>query len=132
MIGEKRDYNSNYYKKEWDPEFLADRNFKEDESYVEYKRGINADGDDFDIFLRDSEDSVPCCKVEEVREFCQDACLDDLKKGARKAGTRRGAWLDDRSCPGLMGSSRCVRKYHNPLTATGLYRLLKEPVRDEL
>jgi hypothetical protein len=128
MINGKRDYYSDCYKKYWDPVFSTDRNFKEDEPYVEYKRGINADGDDFDIFLQDSEDSVPSSKVGEVKELCQDARLDDLKKGTGTAGTRRGAWLDDRSCPSMMSSSRCIRKYHNPLTATGLYQLLKESV----
>jgi hypothetical protein len=129
MSGEKRRYPSDCYAKEWHPEFSKDRKFKEDESYIDRKRKIDADGDDFDIFLQDSEDSVPSCKVEEVLEFCRDVHLEDLKSGvgAAGAGQQRAAWLDDRSCPGLACSS-FVRRYENPLTATGLYRLLKVSV----
>ncbi|OCK76085.1 hypothetical protein K432DRAFT_307150 [Lepidopterella palustris CBS 459.81] len=126
MSGERRGYPGDYYAKEWDPVFLTDRNFKEDESYVEKKRRIDAEGNDISIFLRDSEDSVPSCKVHEVEEFCQDARLDHLKFGVGTAGQRRAAWLDDRRFSLLM-SGGCVREYQNPLTATGLYRLLKEP-----
>src|SRR5438128_2169455 len=117
MSGKKKSYPPDCYAKEWDLVFSKDRNFKEEGSYVECKRGIHADGDDFGIFLQDSEDSVPSCKVEEVEEFCQGARLDDLKSGAGTAGQRRAAWLDDRSCARLT-SSGCVRPYQNPLTAT--------------
>jgi hypothetical protein len=128
MSSERGNYPSDCYAKEWDPAFLKDRNFKENESYVECKRGIDADGDDFGIFLQDSEDSVPSCEVREVEEFCQDARLDDLKSGMGATGQRRAAWLDDRSCASLTSG---VREYQNPLTATALYRLLKVPVWDE-
>jgi hypothetical protein len=127
---ERKLYPYDCYAKEWDPLFSMDRNFKEDWSYVEWKRGIEADGNDFGIFLRDSEDSVPSCESEEVEEFCQGARLADLQSGAGMAGHRRGAWLDDRSSA-LPTGSRCVRKYKNPLTATALYQHLKEQVRDE-
>ena len=39
--------------------FLKDWDFKEDSPYIECKKGIDADGDDFGIFLQNSEDSVP-------------------------------------------------------------------------
>ncbi|KAH8588290.1 hypothetical protein B0O99DRAFT_693577 [Bisporella sp. PMI_857] len=126
MSGQRGHHPSDCYAKAWDPEFSEDRNFKEDKSYVECKMGINADGDDFGIFLRDSEDSVPSSKVGEVEEFVRGACLDDLKSGAGTAGQRRGAWLDDRSTP-CSTTTRCVREYERRLTATTLYRLLKLP-----
>ncbi|PSS22711.1 hypothetical protein M430DRAFT_16661 [Amorphotheca resinae ATCC 22711] len=126
MSGERGGgHPSNYYAKEWDPVFSRDRNFIEDRSYVDYKRGIDADGDEFGIFFQDSEDSVPSCKVEEVKEFCQAARLVDLKSRAGTAGQRRAAWLDDRSSARLMTSR--AREYENLLTAAALYEHLKEP-----
>lgn len=127
MSGERGGgHPSNYYAKEWDPVFSRDRNFIEDRSYVDYKRGIDADGDEFGIFFQDSEDSVPSCKVEEVKEFCQAARLVDLKSRAGTAGQRRAAWLDDRSSDRLTSSR--AREYENLLTAAALYEHLKEPV----
>jgi hypothetical protein len=127
----------NRHSKEWDSVFSKDRNFKEDKSNLEWKRSINAEGDESNIFLQDSEDSVPSCKVEEVAEFCRGACFGGLESGAGTAGRRRGAWLDDRSytskvchCSndGNLTRNGGFRGYENPLTATGLSRLLKAPV----
>jgi len=95
------------------------------------KRDIHADGEEISIFLRDVEDSVPSCKIEEVEEFVQGARLVDLKSGKGAAGQRRGAWLDDRSFADTK-SGQSTREYENPLTATALYRFLKEPVCNEL
>jgi hypothetical protein len=127
MAGKTRGDPLDYHPKEWDSVFAKDRNFKEDGSHVERRRGIRADGDDLAIFLQDFEDSTPSCEVEEVGEFCRDARLDDLRLGAGTAGLRRAAWLDDRSCP-RRASSAQARDYRNPLTAYELYKLLKEPV----
>lgn len=129
--------------KRWKPEFSTNRRPKEDCSYVKYRRELvreigvsteNDDGepDDLDIFLTDFEDELsslaPSCAVEEVREFCQNPSLEDLKSGAGPAGHRRAAWLDDRSRLSLRGGGG-VRTYENPLTATGLHRILERPVR---
>ena len=119
---------SHYYTKEWNPVFSENRDFKEDGSYVEYKRSFGAEGDDLGLFLQDLESSIPSCQVEEVKEFCLGVLLDDLKSGAGAAGQRRAAWLDDRRCARVT-SDRYVRYHGNPLTATALYRLLKAAVR---
>jgi hypothetical protein len=115
----------------WDPVFTQTRDLKEDRSYVEYNGSIDAVDDPLDIFLQDSEYLLDSSKVE-VEEFCQGLHLEDLKAGAVAAGARqqRTAWLDDRSFPGVTRSPR-VRKHENCLTATGLYRILKEPVWDK-
>jgi hypothetical protein len=131
MAAEKRGYPLMCFANNWDPVFSTHRDLKDDdESFVEARRGIGAGGDDLSIFLQDSEDSGSPCEVEEVREFCQGASLEDLKAGTGRAGQRQAAWLDDRNSPHLTGSGD-ARQYENPLTATGLYRLLKEPVWKE-
>lgn len=118
-----------YYAKEWSRRFSKDQNFKEDGSWVDSKRKMDAVGDEFGIFLEDAESSVPCPQVEEVQEFCQGIRLEDLVASAGTAGQRRGAWLDDR-CSVRLTNSRTVREYGNPLTATSLYQALKVKVRD--
>lgn len=115
----------------WDPVFSTHRDLKDDDkSFVEARRGIGAGGDDLSIFLQDSEDSGSPCEVEEVREFCQDASLEDREASTGRAGQRPAAWLDDRNSPHLTGSGN-ARQYENPLTATELCQLLKEPVWKE-
>ena len=125
---EKGGHPSNCYTKEWNPEFSKDRGFKDQRPHVETKRGINAalDGVGLGFFLTDIEDELPSRAVEELEEFCQNVVVEDLGSGKGSAGQRRDAWLDDRS-RGPTGS-RYIRKHENPLTATGLYRLLKELV----
>jgi len=117
----------NFEAKTWEPVFSKNRNFRENLRYVELRRLITSDSDDFGIFWKDTEDPAPLCTIEEVEEFCQDMRLDNLESVADTEGQPRRAWLDDRSFPRLT-SSECVRKYDNPLTATQLYQLLKTPV----
>jgi hypothetical protein len=120
-----------YFSKEWIPVFSKDRRFKEDGSWKDIDIDDDeVDGDNVGILLQEDEGSVPPFKTQEIEEYCHGASLDDLESGAGCAGQRRGAWLDDRSCDGLP-SSLCVREYENLLTATGLYRFLKIPVRNE-
>ncbi|KAF2181077.1 hypothetical protein K469DRAFT_590492 [Zopfia rhizophila CBS 207.26] len=127
MSGEGRDNPHSWYTKEWNPIFSTDRDFRDYGSYVECTRRPDREGNNLGTFLQDYEDSVPSCKVEEVEEFCQDTHLDVLKSGDGTAD-RRTAWLDDRSFPRLETNSKgYVRKYQNPLTATKLCQLLKEP-----
>jgi hypothetical protein len=121
-------YYSGLYSKRWEPLFSTDRKFKErDESWVQQKRIIDAEGDDFEIFFTDFEDSVPSCESEEVQAFCKGAHLRGLESSADISGQQRGAWLDDRIRPAAE-SSQCVREYKNPLKPTDLYKFLNTPV----
>jgi len=123
----------NFFTKEWDPVFSTNRDYKREIPWVELKRHINATGEDVGIFLEDFEVSVPSCKAEEVKEFCKGAHLADLESANGTAGQRRGAWLDDMASSHVQLSiDQAVRKYPNPLTATGLYRSLKLPVNVNL
>jgi hypothetical protein len=117
---------SKYLVKDWAPIFSKDRRFKEDGSW----KDCEVDGgDDIGIIVQEDKGSVPSFETLEIEEFCEGANLDDLESGAGCAGHRRLAWLDDRSCHYLL-STPSIREYENPLTATGLYRLLKRRVRD--
>jgi hypothetical protein len=118
------------YAKEWDPVFSTDRDIKEDwsQSYVDQKRAILANFcDGIELFFRDSDASIPDCKVEELLEFAASLSLEDLKAGSGSAGLRRGSWLDERSSSDCNTSA--MREHKNPLTATQIYERLKTRVR---
>jgi hypothetical protein len=119
----------NPFAKEWDACFTKDRgpegNTSYDTPYVDSKRDLQADHNGINLFLRDFDDSV-LCHVDEVERFCENASLGALLTASGPSGSRRGAWLDDRSfCDGPVGGG--VREYRNPLTAAALYQCLKRP-----
>lgn len=131
-IGQNREWcYRDSYAKRWDPVFAKRQEFKEDwsRSYVQAKRAVGATYDGIELFFEDCERSVPDCKVEELREFCDDASLEDLKAGTCISGQQPSAWLDERSYPNRYISSQS-RKHKNPLTATQLYERLNTPVSD--
>ena len=133
MNNEERGNCHNWCAKEWDPIFFTKRGFIDYESYVERIRRLDTEGSNLSIFLQDYEDSVPSCKVGEVEEFCEDACVDDIKSDNGIADQLRLAWFDQRIVPRFgMKSEVCVRKCQNPLTARRLYQLLKEPVWNDI
>ncbi|KAF2812708.1 uncharacterized protein BDZ99DRAFT_518523 [Mytilinidion resinicola] len=117
-----------FFVKEWDTAFSVKNVQREDVSYVEGKRHLNAIGKGITLFLRDTEDAVSSCKVQAVESFCRGTYLEDIKRGGT-AGQCRTAWIDDRSFPnepdGPDGGK--ARTCPNPLTATALYRHLKQP-----
>lgn len=129
MNGEKRRYAPDCYAKEWSPLFSTYQNYEESRFYVEERRGLGGDADDLNIFLQEFEElrRGPSYLIEEFQEFCQGACLDDLKLGVGPAGERRAAWVDDRKWS-PEPSREFVREYENPLTATDLFGILKAPV----
>ena len=133
MNNEERIYCRNWYAKEWDPIFFTKRNFIDYESYVERARRPDTEGNTLGIFLQDYEDSVPSCKVSEVEEFCEDACVDDIKLDNSIADQLRLAWFDQRIVPRFgVKSEGCVKKCQNPLSARRLYQLLREPVWNDI
>jgi hypothetical protein len=110
----------------WYPQFSTLRNLRCDRILVDVKKKINADGDDLDIFLTDCVGTASRCAIEVLGGFCRGVCLEDVVGARGRAGQWRSVWLDDRSCiPDLEGSGD-VRRYENPLSATGLYQALKK------
>jgi hypothetical protein len=122
-------YVSDCCAKEWNPLFSKHQDFEESRFYLEARREIVRDGDELKVFLQDFEESGPGTSylIEELQEFCQGTSLDDLKSGRGQAGQRASCWLDDRTWCGEPNRN-FVREYQNPLTATGLYQILKAPV----
>jgi hypothetical protein len=125
-MGKKRK-SPRFPAKKWDSVFAEDRIPKEEPSYVEWKRKINGDGNDVDIFLEDDENSVPSREIEDVKEFCRGECVESVKSGMGVAGAWRRAILNDRSC---IGSNDVGCEHNSPLTvltATELYEYMKKP-----
>lgn len=109
--------------KRWDPSFEKDSDFRDNESVVEKRRKLEVKSDDVNIFMR-HQDIRSSRAVEAVISDCKGATIDNVKSGNGSAGTRRAAWLDDRS----INRNTPARDYENPLTATGLYNALHEKV----
>ena len=74
-------------------------------------------------FLHDSDDLY---ELEEVLDLCGDANLEDIVKGKGRAGDHRHVWIDERTNVGNSGS-RGAGDQNNPLTSTGLLRILQHP-----
>ena len=117
------------FSKRWDSVFSTDRGINEDWSrlYVDKKRAIDGDFcDGLELFLRDSDPSIPDIEIEELLELAASFSLEELKAGVLSAGQRRGAWLDERSSPDCNTSQ--TREHKNPLTATQFYERVKTRV----
>jgi hypothetical protein len=109
----------------WYQDFSRLRNLDDDETLVEARKRVDADGDDLGIFFMDSRDEAPPCEVEVLEDFCRGISLEDVESGIGAAGHRRAVWLDDRNSLDLEGSGD-TRQYETPLTATGLIRALEK------
>ena len=109
--------------KRWDPSFEKDSDFRDQELVVETRRKLGFKCDDVNIFMR-HQDVRSSRAVEAVIADCKSATIDNVKSGNGSAGTRRAAWLDDRS----INLNTPARDYKSPLTATGLYNALREKV----
>ena len=73
-------------------------------------------------FMRGVQEVDVCLpQVDRVEDFCVGKSLDSLRSGKGEAAVHKAAWLDERICYG-------VRSDTEPLTASGLYRMLKKPV----
>ena len=136
MDEEKRSFLLDCYAKVWNPEFWQHRHFKEDGSYLKWKREglrarggpIRVDGRDPEVdeaglrgFLRDYDNGWLVCGAEDVEEFCKDRRLQDILSAESSNRLKRNVWLDDRSRSGE------YREYQNPLTPYTLLRALEEP-----
>lgn len=120
MSGEKRHRVLGCCAKKWDPIFSSYENAENSNPYLESRKEIGADGDEWSIFLRDSE-SGPSNLVEEVLEFVK-----DFPSDAKWQEECRDAWLDDRSC--RITSSKGVRTFEKFLRPAALEQHLSIPV----
>jgi hypothetical protein len=116
------------FAKSWDPLFSTNRIPKEEDSWVEFKRGNNVDHNGISLLFRDFEDRGPGGEFDEVEDLCRNVNLSALHSGRGSAGYNKDAWLDDRSSS-REESGENFREYQNPLTASELYRHLNAPVR---
>ena len=116
--------------KRWREKFSQNCCFEDDIPLVEIrKNAFDWDYNDIEIFMRDhdDDDGDEDCAITDIKEFCRDVKLEILNAGEGTAGSRRAAYLDDRSARENDGLER-VRSYDQPLAATGLYKALKEKV----
>jgi len=127
MASEQKDYLEVCFENSWYADFSRLRKLDDDETLVEVKKKFDADGDDLGIFFMDSGDAASRYEVEELKDFCRGISLEDVESGIGTAGHRRAVWLDDRSSSQDLERSGHTRQYENPLTATGLRRVLKIP-----
>lgn len=134
-----RTSSRNWFPKKWHEDFSTDRDFKENETWVENIRRLRREDDvidhndggdensDIGIIMVDHECSVRSRIVREVLSRYQDYRLTDLENGKGEAGHRRAAWSDDRITRGPNTGKR-AREYQNPLTATALFKSYREKV----
>jgi hypothetical protein len=120
-----------FHTKKWPSVFSEDRDYKGSRPYIEEIRGIiGEDGDEIGILLEDVEKQIPTCKIEEVKNFCRGASLEDLISGTSPEILREDAWLDERNFPCLT-RSLSARECKNPASATRLLALLEGSVRQK-
>lgn len=105
----------NEHHRRWNVLFANHRILPERGFYMQARRNLGADGNDLDIFLRDYDDKVPSCELEDIKKFCQG------KRGIRPQVAK--AWLDDREW-----ESGHSRTYRERLTAEQLRILLEQKV----
>jgi hypothetical protein len=129
---EGRQYPLLCFKNAWYPWFFThhDLTGKDDVPAVEVKKRIGGVYDKLTIFLEDSEDSGCPGEADEIKRYCEGGKLADVVDGVGEAGMRRVAWVDDRNSLSLTGSGN-TRSCKNPMTATGVLRHLRQPVRRE-
>jgi hypothetical protein len=125
MLCEKIDYPEDCFENGWHPEFSSPRMREDDTAFADSETLV--DGDENILEFLNSENTTSPFEVEVIEEFCRGESLGDLVSGIGTAGHRKAAWLDDRGGSPDPTRSGHVRRYDNPMTATGLYRALKKP-----
>ena len=122
-------YSLSCFQNAWHPSFFVHQDLagKDDEPAVEFRKRRGDVRDKLTIFLEDSEGWECLGQVNEVKKYCSGFKLEDIQDGVGEAGTQRRAWVDDRNSPSLTGVGN-VRLCKNRLTATGLWRYLRQPV----
>lgn len=130
MTTQRTEIVSHDHRKRWNLIFLTERNFSEDQPWVQSMQitladgNLEADGDNLDRFMEEYEGEVPSCRSEEVKEFCHDTSLMSLQPEVTGGKPDKAkAWLNDRA-----HSTQDSRDYPRRLTAYQLYTLLMKKV----
>lgn len=100
---------------------------KDETPAVEVLKGLDGVGNKLSLFLCNEGSSGPC-EADAVQRFCKDVSLNEVECGIGQAGSRRACWVDERSSAHLTGEGN-ARFCKNMLTATGLLRHFRQPVR---
>jgi hypothetical protein len=117
---------------EWNPEFATRRDLDystENQPYIEWRAQLGVEDESVvRAFMRRLDEPDVCLpQADKVEKFCYGANLESLQAETRRASEAPlVAWLDERSFEGGIGRSRT---YRGPLTAHGLYKELRKPVR---
>ena len=130
---------------EWSPKFgtrryIVDHSI-ENKPYIEARAELVVEDDEESsaepgegesvilTFMRGPDESGVCLPlVDKVEDFCFGANLESLRAEEGEDSEPLVAWLDERSFAGEKG---CSRTHRGPLTARGLYKELKKPVRSD-
>jgi hypothetical protein len=114
--------------KSWYPEFSTYRKIHDNRILVEVrKEELHTFGDNLGIFCAASGNIGSRFEVEVLENFCHGANPTDVIAGKGPAGYQRIVWIDDRNSSSSSEKRGDARQHKNPLTATGLFRALKEP-----
>ena len=107
-----------------------DHSGKDDVPFIDANKNWGDVEDNLISFLQVSDGMRSPCEADEVKRYCEGgASLQEIQEGIDEAGTRQAARIDDRNSPHLTGKGN-VRLCGKLLTATGLLRHLKKPVRN--
>jgi len=125
-----RSYSLRCFAKVWYEGFFAHQDLigKDETPAVEVLKGLAGVGNELSLFLCNDESSSGPCEANAIQRFCRDVSLNGIERGIGQAGGRRACWVDERNSAHLTGEGS-ARFCKNMLTATGLLRRLRQPVR---
>jgi hypothetical protein len=101
---------------------------KDETPVVERLKQLNGAGNELSLFMCNDDVSNGPCEADAIQRFCKNVSLDEIEHGIGQAGSRRACWIDERNSADLTGEGNS-RSCENMLTATGLLRRLRQPVR---
>jgi hypothetical protein len=108
-----------------------DRTGKDNLPAIDTRKNLGSIEGNLEGFLQTGDSSSPY-EADEVMRYCNGGLkLKSVENGSGEAGNRKAAWVDDRNSPHLTGTGN-VRLCGAWLTATGLWRHLRQPVSEFL
>jgi hypothetical protein len=125
-----RSYSLRCFAKEWYEGFFTHQDLigKDETPAVEVLKRLDGVGNKLTLFLCNGDISSGPCEADAIHRFCRNVSLNDVECGIGQAGGRRACWVDERNSADLTGEGN-ARLCKNMLTATGLLRRLRQPVR---